>query len=123
MDCTLVSKGKETFVQSKDLELEDPGEIKRVIEQKASAGEVTLGIRPENIKIFKERSRPGLVEAQTYVLEPMGQEVMVSLMVGEQILRTTVARTLPLSVGERVWIDLDIERMHVFDKKTEQSIL
>jgi hypothetical protein len=43
--------------------------------------------------------------------------------VGEEIVKARTAPTFDAPVGSRIWLDVDKNRIHLFDPKTNQSIL
>ncbi len=84
-----------------------------------------IGIRPEDIYDAAFQS-PGItsaaVDAQVDVVEPMGSEIYLNLLTGEQ---TFVARVDPRSTaraGNNVGLAFDVNKVHVFDKKSEAAI-
>lgn len=86
---------------------------------------VVLGIRPEDVH-DAEFTPPGIDSAQVPatvdVVEPMGSEIYLNLMSGEQ---PFVARVDPRSrarTGNRNDMAFDINKVHVFDKKSELAL-
>lgn len=84
-----------------------------------------VGIRPEDIHDAAYQA-PGIesanIEAQVDVVEPMGSEIYLNLLSGET---PFVARVDPRSratAGNNVALAFDVNKLHVFDKKTELAI-
>ncbi|MCD6521183.1 sn-glycerol-3-phosphate ABC transporter ATP-binding protein UgpC [Candidatus Calescamantes bacterium] len=81
--------------------------------------EVILGIRPEDIEVG------GNIECVIEVIETLGNEVFFHLRVGEDLI---TARFPSLEeggrkMGEKMKIKFPPEKIHLFDKETELSIL
>jgi multiple sugar transport system ATP-binding protein len=97
-----------------------PGQITRISPQ-AREGQLTFGVRSEDVRIVTEPAADDL-KAEIYVREPLGDEIIYDLKIGERIIRAKVPPTLRLNVGENVGIVFDADRVHVFDSGTEQAI-
>ncbi len=84
-----------------------------------------VGIRPEDIH-DSAYPAPGIesakVNAKVDVVEPMGSEIYLNLLSGNQ---PFVARVDPRSsarAGNEVGLSMDVNKLHIFDKKTEAAI-
>jgi multiple sugar transport system ATP-binding protein len=42
--------------------------------------------------------------------------------IGEEIVVVSVAADMPLRPDDRVWIAFDQDRLHLFDRRTEQAL-
>jgi len=86
---------------------------------------VVMGIRPEDIhdRQFVPSAFNGApVKAQVDVMEPMGAEIHLYLMTGKS---SYVARVDPRSQarpGTALDVTMNLDRLHLFDKQTEQAI-
>ena len=87
--------------------------------------EVTFGIRPEDIydeKATAEVKEKYLVKVRVDVVEPMGHEIYVYFNTG---LNNFIARletdNLP-AIGHDMDLIFDMDKIHFFDKETEESI-
>lgn len=99
-------------------ELSNGAEVMR----RAKTPEIVLGIRPEHIAIAKESQR-NAIKAEVDVVEPVGREFIVYLMVGEKSLVAMASAAQDLRAGERVWLSLDESKIHIFDKKTAENLM
>ena len=80
----------------------------------ASSGQVTLGIRAEDIRLG-----PGeAIEAVAHGVENHGVEKIVTLRVNDCLLRATIPAAYPIAIEERVRFSFVQERLHGFDPKT-----
>ncbi len=91
----------------------------------SNTDQYVVGIRPEDIydATFKA---PGIesadIDAKVDVVEPMGSEIYLNLLAGD---KPFVARVDPRSTaraGNDVGLAFDVNKIHVFDKKTETAI-
>lgn len=87
--------------------------------------QVIVGIRPEDIhdtEFTPPAINSALVEAMVDVVEPMGSEIYLNLVSGDQ---PFVARVDPRSrarTGNTIGLSFDVNKLHIFDKKTEMAI-
>jgi len=78
--------------------------------------EATLvGLRPEDLMVFDADPGGDAVAAKISVVEPLGSETVVDLLLGPDIIKAVVPPSQKLSEGQPVWIRFDPERIHFFD--------
>ncbi len=84
-----------------------------------------VGIRPEDVYDAAYQA-PGIdsavVEAQVDVVEPMGSEIYLNLLSGESQFVARVDPRSKASSGNNIGLAMDINKVHVFDKKSEIAI-
>jgi multiple sugar transport system ATP-binding protein len=91
-----------------------------------SGQEVILGLRPENIhdtRFVPPGVQKSDLRGRVDVTELMGNEIFVYLVVGNT---TYIARVDPRSdvqAGDEVTVIVNMDRMKVFDRRTEEAIL
>jgi multiple sugar transport system ATP-binding protein len=86
------------------------------------AGRYVLGVRPENVSVSLEEI-PGGVAGRIFALEPMGNETLVAMDVGD--LRI-IAREAPLfeaDIQSTCWLKSNDQLMHLFDEETEERLV
>jgi multiple sugar transport system ATP-binding protein len=82
-----------------------------------AAGDVTeMGLRPEDLSIA-EPAAPGVLQSEIYVVEPMGNETLVEVRVGDEHLSVRAARGFTARVGSRVGVKFDTDDACFFDAK------
>ena len=87
--------------------------------------DVTFGIRPEHIYDSPEfiAAHPeGVLEANVEVTELMGAEIYLYVSVDGIPFTARVAPTSTAQPGDMIQIAIDVEKIHLFDKETEQTI-
>nr|NNM91399.1 sn-glycerol-3-phosphate ABC transporter ATP-binding protein UgpC [Bacilli bacterium] len=97
-----------------------------ILRQKGAINKpVILGIRPENIHdepVYAQTYPGGVFEANVDVVEHMGSEMYLFMDVsGQQLTARIVARS-DVKVGDRPKLTVDMSKLHIFDKETEESI-
>jgi multiple sugar transport system ATP-binding protein len=85
--------------------------------------DVTMGIRPENLRIANGSDPPGLCfDAVVEVVEKLGSEILLDLQVGEQTMVAAVEPTVRAQRGEKIRLALQSDRLHFFDTASEAAI-
>lgn len=112
-----------------DISFELSDEWKSCIEDNMSDNNLVLGIRPEDISVYREPESE-CIETEVHVTEPLGSENIFDLSIGKNsedseniLLRVRTSPTFMVDVGQKLWINFDIARIHIFDPKTEKAIL
>ena len=102
--------------------------------------QVILGIRPEDLAL-ETGARPGSMAGKVFVTEPLGDRTIVDVQVGAdskhpvdteqpagddhaaEIVKVKAPPTAQFEVGQPVWLTLDVDRLHVFDRETEEALV
>jgi multiple sugar transport system ATP-binding protein len=88
--------------------------------------EVVWGIRPENIhddEIFLAAGADGVIDAYVDLTELLGSETYLYLNVADSSLTARVAPRTTAQSGETIKVAFDVNKIHLFDKETQQAIL
>lgn len=78
---------------------------------------VTLGIRPEDVKVFG-----GGTPAEVFVVERLGAELLVTARVGDGEVTLVTSAKAGLLHGDRIEIGLPSEHLHLFKVETGERI-
>ncbi len=62
------------------------------------------------------------MQGEISVREPLGDEIIYEVRVGENIIRAKTEPTLLLHPGDKVGLNFAMDRIHVFDAHTEKVI-
>jgi multiple sugar transport system ATP-binding protein len=89
--------------------------------QSASSKKIVLGARHSTIKLHKSVV-PGAIPAKAYTVEPTGDITFVQAIISGAIVNISVPPTVPVAPDEQVWLEVDQERMHLFDGQTEMAL-
>jgi multiple sugar transport system ATP-binding protein len=83
--------------------------------------QLSLGVRPEAVKLARE-AKENYIKANVHVIEPLGPFDILDIKVDNQFIRAKAASRFFEKPGESVWIQLDEQRTHFFDKQTGKSL-
>jgi len=114
-----VSDGTYTL-RNPDLAIEIPPETGKLAQERSHKGEMVLGVRPEDMIV---RLDGGGVPAEVYVTEPLGRDVLVHMRAGKVELTALLPPSFEADMGDRVYLNVNPEKLHLFDAETEKSLL
>ena len=90
--------------------------------RESGSKELVLGVRCEDI-VMSMQKKENHIGAEVYAVEKMGSYNIVDINYGEELIRV---RTLPhtkIEYGENVFATFDMDRIRLFDKETEESLM
>ena len=120
MDATVSVKGDVAYVTAAGKEIALPAEkSKKIIAGGYDGKVVTIGVRPENVAVASEDHS---FEAEVNVYELLGAEVYLYLNINGEAVTARVPSTTTARVGDKIAAAFDVNKIHVFDKETEQVI-
>lgn len=90
------------------------------LKDKILPSQLILGIRPEDIQVSKEK-KPGFIEAIIDVIELMGSWTITSIKVKGHYLKARTDADFEAKVEEKIWIKLDENQIHLFDKESGKA--
>jgi multiple sugar transport system ATP-binding protein len=123
-NATLVNEEGRLIVDSGDFRLPVPEKRKAAFSSHAGS-EVVLGIRPEYIHgadFVPPNTNTAPVRATIEVIEMLGHELHLFLNTGKNSFVAIVDIRMAPTVGNVVDVVIDVDSMHLFDKKTELAI-
>ena len=101
-----------------------PAKSKKLIDGGYNGKTVTFGIRPEDVydsEMFIETAKASF-EATVKVYELLGAEVFLYFELDEFPITARVDPRTTARPGDTIKVAFDVEKIHVFDKETEQVI-
>ena len=126
IDCKVVKSGADILLMFGSHSIKVPdSKAERLIALDAVDKEVVLGIRPEDIKDDEEfitKHSATTFEATVKVYELLGAEVNLHYDIADTTCTAKVNPRTTARPGDVVKFAMDISRLHVFDKETEQII-
>ena len=104
------------------------GKVKKFVDESCIGQEVIMGIRPENIhdeEVFLQNMPDDIVNVDVDVVELMGSETYLYLRTDgkEEAITARVDPRSTARVGDKIKVGFDANRLHFFDKDTEQTLL
>ncbi|GAB4527097.1 MAG: sn-glycerol-3-phosphate ABC transporter ATP-binding protein UgpC [Anaerolineae bacterium] len=85
--------------------------------------DVVCGIRPEDIRLNGADLGSGQPQALVDLVEGLGSDAYVSLTIGEVMLLARTPSDSRPNEGEQVTLHLNLDKLHLFDPKSEVSIV
>jgi multiple sugar transport system ATP-binding protein len=85
--------------------------------------ELVLGVRPEDLTVAKGKLGKAEIPAEIYVVEPVGQSTIVDLNVGKYLVKARAPAGFKGEIRENVAVTVAREKIHIFDKKTDQLLV
>lgn len=101
----------------------DLSQFSDVVRKERRSSEVVLGVRPEDLKIKKESIEPDSFRVEVEAVEPIGDETIYDVVVASIRLRMLSGTSLDIKAGEEVWLAMDKNKLHVFDRGTEEALV
>lgn len=127
MNAVIEKQGDKLFVKIGELRLPIPADKAAVVQEKGYAGkEVVFGIRPENLDdaaSFVEKHSESCMTAKVELVEHMGSETFLYLVVEGNNIVAKVGPTTTAAIDDVVKVGVDMNLMHLFDKETEITII
>jgi len=84
---------------------------------------LVLGIRPEDLRVTPGAAAGGAVDAEIEVAEPMGAETYLYLRLAGAAGVARVRSDETYRTAQKVAVDFDLERAHLFDAQTEKALV
>ncbi len=99
----------------------EPG-MGEVVKNNLTGQEIIFGARPENMEIV-EAAEDNTIEGTVYVLEPLGRDLIVNVKVNDYMIKALTKPGVNLNPGDKVWLKVDLDKIHIFDKKTGKAVI
>ena len=126
IEATAEKRGNDCFLTFGEFSIKLPeAKAKAVFDGGYAGKQVVLGIRPEDLKdeeMFISQSPDTLISCEVEVTELLGAEVYLYLLCAGQHLTARVNPRSTAKTKDVIKMALDANRIHVFDKETEQVI-
>jgi ABC-type sugar transport system ATPase subunit len=92
----------------------------------AAKGQVTMGLRPEDVNLIGDSSAGAeghMIAGMVEVVEPLGREDLVGVSINNVEMRVLVDKTRGVKTGDNINLAVDTSKIQLFDPETEQSLL
>ena len=126
IDVTVAEKDGKLILESEDFTIELPEDIAAVA--KPYMGKtLVMGIRPEHI--YPKGYVPATVKKTAEIsgvvdfVEALGSDTIVHLNTGSKIIVVKIGGSFPINMGDKLTVTLDLDKLHLFRKDTEEAIL
>lgn len=82
---------------------------------------ILLGIRPENLTLAPTQ-QANTIRARVLVIEPLGSHKLLTMQVGEEISKVSVAPDQPVAPNDTVWLHFDPDKIRWMDAASGEAI-
>jgi len=82
---------------------------------------ILLGIRPENLTLVPSQ-QANTIRARVRVIEPLGSHKLLTVQVGNEISKVSVAPDERVALDDEVWLHVDPEKIRWMDASTGEVI-
>jgi multiple sugar transport system ATP-binding protein len=121
-DCMFEEAGGKTVLNGGFFRL-DISKHSRLLREKFTRPEVTLGVRPENIYVL-DKPRENSIEAKIMVAERLGAKVVLDMEItGADLFKAVAPPEQSVKPGEVKWLQFDMEKIHIIDRATQEVLV
>ncbi|MEM3807878.1 MAG: ABC transporter ATP-binding protein [Nitrososphaerota archaeon] len=97
--------------------------IADIIKNNSSGSELVLGIRPNELRVTNDKISEDSFESEVFAVENLGTESIVNFKIGDSIYKAVVPGVIHYNFGQKIWITINKDAIHIFDKKSEKAII
>jgi len=120
-DCDLLD-GKPCVLGTGEFEHPVPEYLENALKN-CTSDTCVMGIRPQDIRVYRGSEKKGLIKGVLDVVEPLGDTVIFDFNIGKYLVKVVVSPDFKAEVGEELWLELSPNKFHIFDKETGNTLL
>tara|TARA_B100000497_G_scaffold127937_1_gene171876 strand:+ start:3717 stop:4805 length:1089 start_codon:yes stop_codon:yes gene_type:complete len=121
LDCEVQTRGTDTFVKGDGFDLRLQGEAAKKAESHSSY-QMTLGVRPSDLSFTANAKPQDSLTLDVKVSEYIGAQSVLLCDCGEASVTVEVNSETPMALGETLVFEVNPERVHLFDRKSEVAL-
>src|SRR5260221_4570296 len=99
-----------------------PGKIAALVRQNQTQPNLVFGVRAEDISLTNA-SQQGAIRGSVVTVEPLGDETIYTLKVGDAQFYASTAPTVRFVPDENVALSFNMDRIHPFDDQTQKRVI
>jgi multiple sugar transport system ATP-binding protein len=99
-----------------------PARLRGALGNHRTPGDLLLGVRPVDIHLTWTPHPEAVGTGTVRLVENLGDEQIVAVDVGPGSVESVVSASEPARIGDTVWLLIESERVHVFDRATGRSL-
>jgi len=115
-DCNLM-EGTPCTLETEEFKYPLPTHVAKAARM-CTSNACILGVRPQDVRVYKEAEKKGLIKTVLDVIEPLGDKQILDLKVGNYLVKALVSPDFRAEVGDELWIEFPPDKIYIFDKKT-----
>ncbi len=116
IDCTLLRRDDRAFLDAGEFAIPLREDMAELVVRNASSSDLTLGVRPENFSVHKN-PQPNSIKGKIHTLEPIGESVIVNVIVGGYLIKARAAPSFTAKIDEDVYLTFDEGAMYIYDRR------
>ena len=120
IDCTVSDDGK-LILAGGACTLDIPNSLSSKTGKLRKGSRLKLGVRPEDIEIQEQPSDLSC-QAEVYLLESLGDSVLVDFKLGEVIVKVKTKAGYEVKIGKNGYLKFNETKIILFDSKTDKSL-
>ncbi len=123
LQCALKRKNGGISIEHRGFSLRtDEKLLIEMVKGSIEEGKITLGMRPEDVKIYDARPKEDAVQAEVYVTEPLGNETIVDVKIGDDVIKVLTSSDFSGNPGDPIWITINVRKLHLFHGGSHECI-
>ena len=118
IDCTLVQKDGRYLLDAGSFAIDATklGDVLKDIKSTA----LIMGIRPRDVSLSIKPISGGTI-AKVFAVEPLGIEKVVTIRIDNILIKAITPKEFAVKLDQEVWFKFNLQKLHIFDKKTEEA--
>jgi multiple sugar transport system ATP-binding protein len=89
------------------------GGVAEELMRKATGAKTVAGFRPEHLSVHTE-PKPDSLEGELYALEPLGEYIIVDVMLQDKLIKAKTAPGFTAEIGSKVYLTFDKEALYIY---------
>lgn len=122
LPCSLIAGNAQTHLDCGAFKL-DVSRYKEILTAAAGTSGFVLGVRPEATTVEPKQSPSSTGRFRVSLVEPIGNELILHLDGDGVTIKALTSASSHFKPSDEAWLTIDTDRIHVFDSKTEKTIL
>jgi multiple sugar transport system ATP-binding protein len=116
VDCTLTERDGVKCLSIGDFCIPLEDSLVDEVKKKTSSPNLVFGLRPEDLSVHTEPKQDSL-EVELYALEPLGEHVIVDVMLQDKLIKAKTAPGFSAEMGSKVYLTFDKEALYIYDQE------
>jgi multiple sugar transport system ATP-binding protein len=120
--CEPVRDNGHLVLRAEQIAVAPSNRLRGRLEKHQGAAELVFGIRPVDLHLSWSPIAGAIGTGSVSLVENLGDERIVAVRVGDRSLESIIDASVPANVGDQVWLQVEPERIHIFDQGTGRSL-
>ncbi|MEP7288350.1 MAG: ABC transporter ATP-binding protein [Chloroflexota bacterium] len=99
-----------------------PIELVEKVRKEQTQPELVFGVRAEDVRLSND-SKLDTLQAFVAAVEPLGDETIYTLQIGEVFFRASTTPSVRFALGTHIDLSFNMDRIHLFDAKTQKRVI